>query len=193
MASEFGLDGFVVMYAGNMGDLQGLDTAVRALRMLPDLPDLRLAFVGGGIAEERLRELAEGDDRVRFLGSQPVERTARLMALGDVQLVSLKDRPLFRHTFPSKLQAAMACARPVIVSAPGDAAHIVLESRAGLVTAPGDPAELSSAMRSLHGFDPRTREAMGRIGREFYMDRMSARVGSSTLSELVARALGGDA
>ncbi|WP_051703845.1 glycosyltransferase family 4 protein [Glycomyces sp. NRRL B-16210] len=192
LAAEFGLDGFVIMYAGSLGDLQGLDTAVKAFKMLPDLPDLRLVFVGSGVAEERLRALAEGDDRVRFLGPHPVERTVRLMALSDVQLVSLQDRPLFRHTIPSKIQAAMACARPIIASAPGDAAHAVLRSRAGLVARPGDPCELSSAMRLLHGFGPQIREAMGRNGREFYMERMSARVGSATLSDLVALACGGD-
>jgi glycosyltransferase involved in cell wall biosynthesis len=112
------------------------------------------------------------------------------MALSDVQLVSLQDRPPFHHILPSKLQAAMACGKPIIVSAPGDAAHAVLDARAGLVAPPGDPAELSSTMRLMHGFNPLVREAMGHFGREYYMDRMSAQVGGSRLSELVTHALG---
>jgi glycosyltransferase involved in cell wall biosynthesis len=192
LAAEFGLDGFTIMYAGILGDVQGLETAIEALKFLPDLPDLRLAFVGSGVAETGLRALAEADERVRFLGSHPVERTVRFMALSDVQLVSLQDRPPFHHILPSKLQAAMACGKPIIASAPGDAAHAVHESRAGLVAPPGDPAELSSAMRLLHGFNPQIREAMGRFGRKYYMDKMSAQVGGSRLSDLVTCALGGN-
>jgi glycosyltransferase involved in cell wall biosynthesis len=86
----------------------------------------------------------------------------------------------------------MACGKPIIASAPGDAAHAVHESRAGLVAPPGDPAELSSAMRLLHGFNPQIREAMGRFGRKYYMDKMSAQVGGSRLSDLVTCALGGN-
>jgi glycosyltransferase involved in cell wall biosynthesis len=89
------------------------------------------------------------------------------------------------------LETAMACGSPIIASAPGDAARVVRESRAGLVAEPGDHADLSSAIRLLHGFDPMVREAMGRFGKEYYMDTMSARVGGSTLSGLVSVALGG--
>ncbi len=126
---------------------------------------------------------------MRFLGPQPVERMASLMAVSDVQLVSLKDLPLFHHTLPSKLQAAMACAKPVIVSAPGDAADLVRRSKAGIAVAPGDPRELALAMRRMYRHDARTLTAMGRAGRQFYLNNMSSQVGSTMLASLVRDAV----
>ena len=53
-----------------------------------------------------------GLSNVRFIGAQPLDRMAAVLALGDVQLVSLRDLPLFRSTMPSKVQAILAAGRP---------------------------------------------------------------------------------
>ena len=45
-----------------------------------------------------------------------------VMATADVQLICLRDLPLFRGTVPSKFQAILASGSPLIVSAPGDVA-----------------------------------------------------------------------
>jgi glycosyltransferase involved in cell wall biosynthesis len=183
------LDGFVVMYGGNLGDLQGLDTAIEAMALLRDLPDLRLAFVGSGIAEERLRQAAAGDDRIVFLGQQPADRMSDLMAWSDVQLVSLKDLPLFRSTVPSKLQSVLAAGRPVLAALAGDARELVENSGAGLAVPPEDPAALAAAVRSLYALPVAEREALGRRGREHYVNFLSEEVGRIALEDLLGRAV----
>jgi glycosyltransferase involved in cell wall biosynthesis len=191
LAARSGLVGFVVMYAGSLGDLQGLETAVEAVRLLPDIPELRLAFIGSGVAEERLRAAAQGDDRILFLGQRPPANIPALLALGDVQLVSLKDLPLFRATLPSKLQAVLACGRPVLGCVAGDAAAVIEGSGAGLAVPPGDARALAAAIRHMHDLGAPPREAMGRAGRRFYLDHLSARVGAGVLADLLAHAAGG--
>lgn len=190
LARSLGLSGFVVMYAGSLGDLQGLETAVEALDHLDDVPDLTLAFVGSGVAEGRLRELAATRTRHRivFLGQQPVERMAELMALSDVQLVCLRDLPLFRSTLPSKVQATLAAGRPIVASAPGDAARLVDDSGAGVSVPPADPVALAGALRGMRALAAPEREELGRRGRQFYLETMSERVGSAALSELLEAA-----
>src|SRR5680860_738869 len=44
-----------LMYAGNLGDLQDLDTILRAMALVSDLSDLHLDLVGAGMSESRLR------------------------------------------------------------------------------------------------------------------------------------------
>lgn len=188
LARELGLDGFIVMYAGNLGELQGLETAIEAVGLLRDIADLRLVFVGEGVAEQRLRTAAEGATNVTFLGRQPVDRMPQLLALGDVQLISLMDLPLLHSTLPSKLQSTLASGRPVVGSVPGDAARIIEESGAGLAVAPGDPHTLAAALRRLHALPAEARDAMGYAGRRYYLDRMSAGVGSATLAGLLEHA-----
>lgn len=191
LARELGLSGFTVMYAGNLGDLQCLETAIDAARLLADVADLRLVFIGTGVAEPRLRAAAEGAANVTFLGQQPVSLVPRLLALGDVQLVSLADLPLFHATLPSKLQSTLACGRPVLGSVPGDAARIIEQSGAGLAVPPGDARALADAIRRLHALGPEMREAMGAAGRHYYLNHMSAEVGGTALARLLKHAAGG--
>lgn len=188
LARRLGLDGFVVMYAGSLGNLQDLETAIEAVRLLPDLPDLRLVFAGSGVAEQRLRDAARGARNVHFLGAQPPERMADLMALSDVQLISLRDLPLLRSTLPSKVQATLACGRPVVGAAPGDTARLITRAGAGPTVPPGDGPALAAAIRRLHALDAPAREALGRAGHRFYLENLSARVGSAALAEILERA-----
>ncbi|SEB85729.1 Glycosyltransferase involved in cell wall bisynthesis [Nocardioides exalbidus] len=182
-----------VMYAGSIGDVQGLDTAVRAMRQLDDLPDLGLAFVGDGVAVPGLRALAAElgvAERVAFLGSHPLSDMPPLMANADAQLVSLRDLPLFRGTIPSKLQATMACGLPVVCAVAGDAAEVVRQARCGFVARPDDPTSLAGALRAVAAAQPAELRAMGARGREAYAGQMSRAVGAERLEQLLVTAAG---
>ena len=185
-------DAFTLMYAGNLGDVQGLDVLVRALAALSDLADLRVVLVGDGVAREALARLAGNlgvAGRITFTGSRPVTEMAGLMATADVQLVSLKDLPLFHATMPSKVQAILACGRPVVISAPGDAAELVRASGAGLVAAPGDVTSMADAIRRAHALRGAPLEAMGRAGRDFYQRELSASVGAARMEAALEAAV----
>ena len=130
---------FTVMYAGNFGEFQSLDTIVRAAERLRHRPDIAFVLVGGGVEEARLKESVTSAelDNVVFVPSQPFERMGQVLAAGDVQVISLRDRPLSRMTLPSKLQATLAAGRPLIGAIAGDAARVVADSGAGLCVTPG--------------------------------------------------------
>lgn len=182
-----------VMYAGGIGDVQGLDSAVRALHLLDDLPDLGLAFVGDGVAVPGLEALASElgvAERVAFLGSHAMQEMPSLMAAADAQLVSLQDLPLFRGTIPSKLQATMACGLPVVCAVAGDAADVVRRAGCGFVAQPGDPASVAAALRAVADADPAELRAMGRRGRDAYLAEMGRSVGAARLEQLLETAAG---
>lgn len=193
LAGELGLDApFVVMYAGNFGEYQALDVLVEAATLLRSHTDIRFALVGSGVEETRLRRMVAERDlaNVTFVGPQPFGRMGAILALGDVQVVSLQDRPLFRTTLPSKLQGVLAAGRPVVGALVGDAAAVVRASSAGLVVRPGSATELADAVLNL-----RTRggEALGRLGaagRAYYEAEFSEAVAGGRLSELLDRAAG---
>jgi glycosyltransferase involved in cell wall biosynthesis len=187
---ELGLSGFVVMYAGSLGDLQGLDVAVEAVGLVSDLSDVSLVFVGSGVAEPRLRALAaRGAGTVVFLGQQPVDRMPALLALGDAQLVSLRDLPLFRSTLPSKIQAALAVGRPVVGAVSGDARALIDSSGAGLTVRQGDPVALAAAIREMHAMSAGERERRGRCGRQYYLDHLAESVGGKSLIKMLEQAV----
>ena len=185
---------FDVMYAGNLGDVQGLDLALRAMTLVDDLPHVRLRFVGDGVARERLEELTDEwglTERVVFEGTRPVEQMSATMASADVQLVCLKDIPLFRVTMPSKIQSILASGQPMIVSAPGDAAVLAERSGAGVAATAGDVDALAAAIRRCALLPDADLRAMGRRGREFYERELSAAVGVRAMDRALVDAVEG--
>jgi len=172
LAKEYGLAGrFNIIYAGNIGLAQALDTVVEAAQQLSDLPAIQFVFIGDGVDEPRLRQrvVAYKDKNVRFLGRQPAERIPYFLALADVLLVHLKRDPLFEITIPSKTLAYMACGRPILMAVAGDAADVIRSAGAGLVCAPQDPEALASTVRTFYMMPAVERERMGQAGREAFL------------------------
>lgn len=185
-------DRFDVMYAGNIGDVQGLEVAIEALAQLRDLEDVHLRLVGGGVAIPRLEALARSlgvEERVHFEGPKPLAEMPDVMASAAVQLVCLRDLPLFQVTMPSKMQAILACGLPVVVSAPGDVARLAADSGAGMAARPGDPEALADAIRRLRALSPSELQGMGQRGRLFYEQELGSAVGAQRLENSLGTAL----
>lgn len=185
---------FTVMYAGAMGEVQALEVVIGAAELLRDRRDVGFVLVGSGVAETSLRARATsaGLENVRFVGHQPVERMAEVLALGDVQIISLRDLPVFRTTLPSKVQATLASGRPIICAVAGDAGAVVSEAGAGLVTKPGSSAELADAVLQMAAMSPAERHECGERGRAHYLQQFSQQRGASALGELLQRAAQGE-
>jgi glycosyltransferase involved in cell wall biosynthesis len=167
LAEELGTAGrFNIMFAGNMGEAQGLETVLDAAELLKNDPQVQFVFVGDGIALPRLQQSAEsrGLNNVRFLGRYPMEDMPKLYALVDVLLVHLKDDPLFRITIPHKIFSYMAVGKPVLAALAGDAADVVTQAGAGIACPPEEPQALASAVQRFQGMDELERRKMGVCG-----------------------------
>lgn len=183
-------DAFVLMYAGNHGAAQALDVVLRAMNNLRDISDIQLVLVGEGIEKRSLRLLAKQLrlSSVHFLDGVPQKQMAALTASADLQLVSLADQDLFRLTMPSKVQSILACAQPVLVCAPGDAARVIDTSGAGFTAPPGDATQLSKVIyRAYRTPRDRLRE-MGNAGHTYYQSTMSEAVNAGALASLLKTA-----
>ncbi|GIJ52273.1 glycosyltransferase WbuB [Virgisporangium aliadipatigenens] len=182
----------VVVFAGNLGAFQGLETAVRAAAAAEHVAPIDLVIIGSGTAEASLRRLVAdlGAGNIRFLGRRSPEQMAPLYAAADFQLVCLRDLDIFRGTVPSKLQAALACGAPVIVAVPGDAANIVNEAGCGLVAPPEDWKVLANRFIEAGTMRGGRWAEMAHAARETYTRRMSLRVGVGRLEALLTAAAG---
>jgi len=199
LARELGLAGrFNVIYAGNHGAFQGLDTLIAAVNELRDIPEIQIVLIGEGQEKESLMRLARDTNasNVRFLTSRPYDLMPQINALADALVIHLRDFPFFASTIPSKTQVAMASGRPVLMAVRGEAADVIRTSGAGLVTEPENPAALADAIRLLYRLSAEEREAMGRRGREFYLREMSLERGGLQMEGLfesaVARSSAGE-
>jgi glycosyltransferase involved in cell wall biosynthesis len=172
LAQELGLAGrFNVMFAGNLGAVQGLDVVLDAATKLQErAPQVQFVMVGDGVDAERLRRVSQerGLANVLFLGRRPIAEMPPLLALADAVLVHLTDHELFRITIPSKIQAYLASGRPIIAALRGDAAELVQRAQAGLCCAPEDASALTATVLSMLSLEAEERAAMGQRGRKFY-------------------------
>lgn len=148
MRSQLGIDeeSIVLVYAGSLGQAQGLGSLIEAMRQVQDLP-VTCLIAGSGTAEGDLRAASADLPNVRFLGRLAPSQMPDLMATADLSYVSLSDDGLAPITMPSKTQASMAAGVPLLASAPGDLATLVSEKGLGFVAAPGQPAATAEALR----------------------------------------------
>lgn len=182
----------IVMYAGNLGEMQGLDTLVAAAGRLAHRDDILFALVGGGVAESRLRTDVErrGLRNVRFVPPQPFDRIGDVLALADVQLVPLKDVPVLQATLPSKLQANLAAGLPIIGMVRGDAADVIARSGAGTAVPPGDAAALAQAVAEFAALSTAERASLATAARSTYEREFSRRAITARLDDLLHETAG---
>ncbi|NDJ86163.1 MAG: glycosyltransferase family 4 protein, partial [Chloroflexi bacterium] len=170
VGQDFELAGrFNVVFAGNMGPAQGLQTVIEAAQQLLDVPEIQFVFIGDGLALQGLQESAHGLSNVSFIDRQPAENMPGFFAWADALLVHLRSDPLFAITIPSKTLAYLASGRPIICAVAGDGAEVVRQANAGLICPPEDPDALAKTVRTLYTMQPAEREAMGEAGRQAYL------------------------
>jgi colanic acid biosynthesis glycosyl transferase WcaI len=163
------LEDLVILYAGSLGEKQGLEIILECAWLTRHLPKLKYIIAGEGAAQERLKKMARERNlkRVMFLPTQPDDRFALLLALGDIHLVIQKSQAA-DLVMPSKLTNILAAGRPFIATAhPGtELARITLASQAGLLIQPGDASILARMVEKLAA-DHASREEMGSRARAY--------------------------
>lgn len=183
-------DRFRVLFAGNMGAAQKLDTVLDAAAQLQDEnSDCVFYFMGAGIDKDRLVERARNLRllNVRFLPRVPLQEVQRYLAAADALLVHLNDEPLYRITIPSKTQAYLYAGRPILMGVAGDAADLVRHADAGYVFAAGDPEALAEKVRRLIADGPARRAEIGSNAHRFYMTVLRRSKGIDATVELINR------
>jgi colanic acid biosynthesis glycosyl transferase WcaI len=183
-------DRCTIMYAGAMGPFQNIEASVRAAAAVAETGNVDLVLAGSGIAEQAARDLADelGAANIRFLGRKPAIEMAALYGAADFQLVSLRDLPIFRGTIPSKLQAALSCGSPVIVSVPGDCAALVENNGVGLACAPDDWRSLAETFLRASKLPADERAQMAVRARQVYQAQMSRQAGVDQLESMLINA-----
>ncbi|MGC2432417.1 MAG: WcaI family glycosyltransferase [Desulfobaccales bacterium] len=159
----------VVLYAGNLGEKQGLEVILATAALTRSKPSIRYLIAGEGAARERIKLRAQdlGLDNVTFLPLQLNSRLPLLLAAADLHLV-VQRREAADLVMPSKLTNIMAAGRPFIATAARatELGRVTTESRAGLLVPPEDGRALAQAVLAL-AQDPGVRKEMGIRARRY--------------------------
>ena len=129
-----------IMFAGNIGKAQDVSSILKLINRCKD-KHIDWVFVGDG----RMKSWLEGKlnlisilGEINFLGSHPIEKMPFFFKQADIMLLSLKNKDIFSKTVPAKLQAYLACAKPVFGMISGESKRIIIDSGAGWCSNSGD-------------------------------------------------------
>lgn len=157
--------GFNLMFAGNLGESQGLNVFIDAAEILENKGiKVNWIFLGDGrnrpimeqaIAEKNLKNFY-------MLGSFPAEQMPEFFACADALLVSLKKAPIFELTIPSKLQSYMACGKPIIASLDGEGAKVINLAKCGFASSAENAKLLAENIIQLYKLIAEDRNEMGK-------------------------------
>lgn len=167
-----------VIFVGRLHRQKGLETLLRALRILLDSRDVdgvRLVVVGDGPERGTLEQLSRSlaiDEIIDFVGI--ADDVAPYLRDADVFVL-----PSHAEGLSNALLEAMAVGLPVIVSnVPGNA-DVVEHGRTGLVFEVGNASELAASLvRVLHDDDLRNRLGMaarGSVDDSYSLDEVAGR------------------
>ena len=167
--------GRLLLFAGRLERLKGVDIAIRALALLRDRQheDVRLIVLGedareGGIRDgaesekERLKAVASAAgvrDRVDFVGSVAHHELPYFYAAADVCVM-----PSYSESFGLVGLEAQACGRPVVASNVSGLRSVVRDEVTGYLIDGHDPAAYAERIGRLLA-NPELAQQMGRRGR----------------------------
>jgi glycosyltransferase involved in cell wall biosynthesis len=177
-----------VVYSGNLGLCQGLETVLDAATSLADRTDIRFLLIGGGVLKSKLQRLVSerGLTNVQFLDYQPKERLSHSLSAADVHLVPLDPR-VAHYIMPSKLYGVLAAGRPVIAATRSDCdlARAVKGEEVGFVVPPGDAETLADRI-AWCAENRKQLGTMSRLARRLAEDHYDRRLQTGRFHELLA-------
>lgn len=109
-------DHLTVLFAGNLGRFQGLETLVEAMARLKKREEIECIMMGEGVAKANLQKKAQSlGAHIRFIGHQPTVIAKAVMRQVDAGYISLTPE-IYRFAYPSKTMTYLEQGCPIIVA-----------------------------------------------------------------------------
>lgn len=163
-------EGFIVMFAGNVGEAQDFENVMKSALLLKDT-DVKMVIIGEGRKKPWADQFIDENqlhDVVYMMGRYPLELMPSFFNAADVMFLSLKEEDIFSLTIPAKLQAYMASGKPVAAMINGEARKLIQEADCGVSCPSGDPEAFADCIRSLRDMPSTKLEELGSNGKRYF-------------------------
>lgn len=164
--------GFNIVFAGNLGRAQNLETLLKSAELLVEkAPTVRFIVAGDGSESEWLKEQINNRRIPNIVLAGLLDRPAvtDLYRRAEALLVTLGSDAALDRTVPSKIQAYLQAARPILGALNGEGARVLREAEAGFTVASGDARGLTEAVLMLTQMSPSSRAALGRKAHAYFL------------------------
>lgn len=154
----------IIISVGSLIPYKGPDVLLKAMpKVIKEIPDAMLLFVGKGEMEEELRLLSKKlgvDKHIKFAGFVG-DSSKKVLFYKSADIFAF---PSFSEIFGIVNLEAMACSTPIIASKVGGIPDVVIDGENGLLVPPRDSEALTDALIYLLENED-IREKMGKNGR----------------------------
>ena len=159
-----------LMFAGNIGQAQSVETIIRAAAETKDLKNLYWHIVGDGSSLEKCKKLSKELDikNIIFYGRKPLEEMPAFYKKADAMLVTLMKNDVLSLTLPGKVQTYMAAGKPMIAAADGEISTIIQDSQCGFCVPAEDYSRLAQEVRQFYELQEEKKIELGKNARRFY-------------------------
>lgn len=156
-----------IMFAGNIGEAQSLETIIDATLILKKDIKLEWLIVGDGRWKSFLNNIVikkELENEIKFFKSVPISKIQSYFDQADALYLGLKNNPTFQKTIPGKLSTYMSSGKPIIASISGEVFDIIKKADCGLVSAGENSKELAENIKKFYNFSQEHRNNLGSNG-----------------------------
>jgi glycosyltransferase involved in cell wall biosynthesis len=145
-------DKFIFQFAGNLGNLQGLENIMKAIQIVQN-SNIHFLFIGSGAMENSIHDFIKKNrlENMTHIGYQNRNRQNDFLNACDVGIVTL-NVGMYGLGVPSKSYNIMAAGKPLLVIADenSEISQLVKEHNIGWVVPPGDPVSLSEIFEKIY-------------------------------------------
>jgi len=185
-------DGFLIMFAGNIGEAQDFDNIMKAALLLKSNQYIKFIIIGDGRKKEWVESFIKTnhlEDNVFIMGRYPIDFMPAFFKKANAMLLPLKNEIIFNLTAPAKLQAYMASEKPIIAMLNGDGADIINEANCGLAAPAGNFLDLANKITLMSNYTPSQLDSLGKNGKKYCLEHFDKHKSLNYLHEMIKTAV----
>lgn len=164
-----------LVFAGNIGEMQSVETIVEAANELKNEKKIKFHIVGNGSAKEKCEKLSKSLNlnNIIFYGGRPLEDMPSFYSLADAFLMTLKDNEVISYTLPNKVQSYLAAGKPILAAVYGETKQVIENANCGFISYPTDARAFAKNILLFSKLNLEERKEMGKNARKYYEDHFS--------------------
>ncbi|MGG1676536.1 glycosyltransferase family 4 protein [Neobacillus sp. NRS-1170] len=163
-----------LLFAGNIGEMQSVETILLAANELKNEKHVIFHIVGDGSSREKCETLAKDLDltNVIFHGQFPVTEMPRFYEMADAFLITLKANKIISYTLPNKVQSYMAAGKPILGAIDGETQIVIKDANCGFCAPAEDYKSFAEVIKKFINEEDKHIE-YGENARSYYQNNFS--------------------
>ncbi len=143
---------FVLLYAGTMGKINGLDFLVDVADRLKNNHDIHFVMIGRGREKKYLLEKIQrlGLRNIEILAPRPKTELPGFVAACDVSIVIFANHPILEYNSPNKFFDALSAGSPILLNYSGWQREVLEANNAGFGCTQGNLKNFSEKVLYLN-------------------------------------------